>query len=98
MTNRSPLAVAVLAVLLLAAPGATPSARADNKDPKVQKLISHGLDWIANTQSRLGHWSANDGRYPTAMTALAGVALLSEGSTTTQGKYSKNIRLAVDYL
>ena len=32
------------------------------------------------------------------MTALAGVALLSEGSTTTQGKYSKSIRLAVDYL
>ncbi len=32
------------------------------------------------------------------MTALAGVALLAEGSTTTQGKYSKNIRMAVDYL
>ncbi len=71
---------------------------AEIKDPKVQKLISRGLDWIASTQSRLGHWTANEGRYPTAMTALAGMALLSEGSTTTQGKYSKNIRRAVDYL
>jgi hypothetical protein len=50
-------------------------------DPKVDKLVSRGLDWIASTQSRLGHWSANDGRYPTAMTALAGTALLSAGST-----------------
>jgi hypothetical protein len=67
-------------------------------DPKFDRLVSRGLDWIASTQSRLGHWSANDGRYPTAMTALAGTALLCEGSTTTQGRYSKNIRMAVDYL
>jgi hypothetical protein len=32
------------------------------------------------------------------MTALAGVALLCEGSTTTQGKYAPNVSLAVDYL
>jgi len=31
-----------------------------------------GLDWIASTQSRLGHWGANEGRYPTAQTALGG--------------------------
>ena len=62
------------------------------------EVITRGLDWVASTQSRLGHWSANDGRYPTSMTALAGVALLAEGSTTTQGRYAKQIRLAVDYL
>ena len=32
------------------------------------------------------------------MTALAGMAMLCEGSTTTQGKYAPNIRKAVDYL
>ena len=32
------------------------------------------------------------------MTALAGIALLCEGSTTMQGKYAPNIRRAVDYL
>ena len=73
-------------------------AAAERLDPRTAKIISHGLDWVAGTQSRLGHWNANDGRYPTSMTALAGVALLAEGSTTTQGKYAKNIRLAVDYL
>jgi hypothetical protein len=65
---------------------------------QVQHCINGGLDWVANTQSRLGNWTAVEGRYPTAMTALAGIALLQEGSTTTQGKYAPNIRRAVDYL
>ncbi len=91
-----PLALVLIAAMTVAC--APRTALADNRDPRMQKLISRGLDWIASTQSRLGHWNANDSRYPTAMTALAGVALLSEGSTTTQGKYSKNIRMAVDYL
>lgn len=61
-----------------------------------EKSIDRGLKWMARTQSRLGHWTA--GNYPTAMTALAGIALLSSGSTTTQGPYAKQIRRAVDYL
>src|SRR4030095_5925086 len=36
--------------------------------------------------------------YPTAMTALAGTALIGNGSTTIQGPYAKNIRKAVDFL
>lgn len=87
---------AAFAVALLVGPRV--AAAASTRDPKVDRLVTRGLDWVASTQSRLGHWTANEGRYPTAMTALAGVALLSEGSTTTQGKYAKNIRLAVDYI
>ena len=58
--------------------------------------IKKGLDWIAKQQSRTGGWP--DKSYPVAMTALAGMALISSGSTTTQGPYAKHIRLAVDYL
>lgn len=87
----------LLMVLLLTLLSATP-ALANQPDPKTKKVIAGGLDWLAHTQSRLGHWSANGNRYPTAMTALAGMALLGEGSTTTQGKYSENIRRARDYL
>ncbi|MBX9792578.1 MAG: hypothetical protein K2Y37_27065 [Pirellulales bacterium] len=64
----------------------------------MHKLISSWLDRVPSMQSRLGHWSASDGRYPTAMTALADIALLAEGSTITQGNYAKNISMAVDYL
>ncbi len=89
-----------LGLMLAAALCAAPSVlrTTEKPEPRLQHVISRGLDWIANSQSRLGHWSANDGRYSTAMTALAGIALLQEGSTTTQGKYALNIRRAVDYL
>ena len=82
--------------LLLAALPAT-STRASIDDPQVKKTITGGLDWLAYQQHKLGHWTAQ-GRYPTAMTALAGMAMLCEGSTTTQGKYAENIRRAVDFL
>jgi squalene cyclase len=68
------------------------------KNIDVDRTVSRGLEWLASHQSRMGHWTANGDRYPVAMTALAGVALLCEGSTTTQGKYAPNIRKAVDYL
>ena len=65
--------------------------------PEWERAIDNGLKWVARTQSRLGHWSANN-NYPVAMTALAGTALIASGSTTTQGPYAKNIRRSVDYL
>jgi hypothetical protein len=85
-------------IVLLAVAGFSPPASAAAKDPNLNRVTAQGLEWLASHQSRLGHWAANNGQYPTAMTALAGVALLCEGSTTTQGKYSANIRRAVDYL
>jgi hypothetical protein len=62
----------------------------------IQESIRRGLRWVSETQSKLGHWTA--GTFPTAMTALAGTALLASGSTTTQGPYARNVRRAVDYL
>src|SRR5258707_3206941 len=76
---------------------ASAAARAAVDDARTRKIISEGLDYLAYNQHKLGHWTAQ-GRYPTAMTALAGMAMLSEGSTATQGKYADNIRRAVDYL
>ena len=64
--------------------------------PEWTRAINRGMQWMARNQSPRGRWLA--GTYPTAMTALGGTALLSSGSTTTQGPYAKNIRLAVDYL
>jgi squalene cyclase len=88
---------AVLAGIALAACLAAP-APAAVKEPEVRRVVARGLDWLAAHQSRRGSWAAMGGKYPTAMTAMSGTALLCEGSTTTQGKYAPNIRLAVDYL
>ncbi|MGQ9574920.1 MAG: prenyltransferase/squalene oxidase repeat-containing protein [Thermoguttaceae bacterium] len=99
----NPLCRAVgLGLGLLAATAGLSAARsraADGLDrARVRAVVARGLDWLAANQSRRGFWTAAGGKYPTAMTAMAGIALLCEGSTTTQGKYAANIRLAVDYL
>lgn len=94
---RSFACAAAVAMIALALPARTWSAeRATDRD--IDRMISRGLDWLASRQSRLGHWTAPEGLYPTAVTALSANALLCEGSTTTQGKYSNNIRLAVKFL
>jgi squalene cyclase len=65
------------------------------KDPKRSLSVRKALDYLAAEQRRQGYWEANGGQYRVAMTANA---MACEGSTTTRGRYSKNIRLAVDYL
>jgi hypothetical protein len=72
------------------------TARGAKANTRWDGAIRAGLDWVARTQSSLGHWTA--GNYPTAMTALAGTALICSGSTTTQGPYARNVQRAVDYL
>lgn len=85
-----------LVVAIVAAPDA--SAAKKKKDPRVVQAVNRALAYLAREQQRQGYWEANGGQYRVAMTALAGNALLAEGSTTTRGRYSRNIRLAVDYL
>ena len=97
--NRSAAGRAAIVMLIAAvAWQALPQPAAAASDAKVEQVVRRGLDWLAARQSRRGSWSANDQRYPTAMTALAGTALLMEGSTTTQGPYAEAVRQAVDYL
>jgi len=76
-----------------------PPTQADAGVPaKYRDTVKKGLDWLVKQQNqRDGHWDSN-GQYPVTMTALGGMALLSEGSTVNQGKYAKNIRLARDWL
>ncbi len=64
---------------------------------KYRQNIDAALAWLSRQQARDGHWEAN-GAYPIPITALAGMALLAEGSTITQGKYARNIESAVDFL
>lgn len=87
--------IAIIALLFIALPCPLAQARID--DPKVRQTIDGGLEWLVSQQQKMGQWTAQ-GRYPTAMTALAGMAMLCEGSTTTQGKYAENIRRSVDFL
>jgi hypothetical protein len=95
MKRRQFLALAGASVLC----GAIPAAQAGRLDPKVKAAVGRALDWLAREQKKgQGYWEANQMQYRVAMTALSGNAMACEGSTTTRGKYARNIRLAVDYL
>jgi hypothetical protein len=74
------------------------SAGAGEIPKKYRPAVEKGLAWLVKQQHRDGHWSAAADQYPTALTGLAGMALLTEGSTAGKGKYKDNIRRAVDWL
>jgi len=66
--------------------------------PAQRKAIERALKHLAKQQLRDGHWETAAGELPVATTGLAGMALLMEGSTLTQGEYQEQIRRAVDFL
>jgi len=71
---------------------------AEEVPEQYRETVKKGLDYLAKTQFKDGHWGANGDQYPVSMTALAGIALLMEGSTIREGKYSTQIRKAADWL
>ncbi len=78
-------------------------ARADEIPKKYRPNVEAGLKWLAEKQTvsddkKEGYWSAGGAQHKVAMTALAGMALLMEGSTIKDGKYSKQIERAVNFL
>jgi hypothetical protein len=68
--------------------------------PEISNAIDRGLAFLARTQNRDGSWrnTGGYGSYPTAMTALAGMAMIGSGSTPTRGRHFLNVRRATDYL
>jgi hypothetical protein len=90
------LAGAWLAPVLALGQEKKPDAKADMK-AKTEDAIERGLKWLKKTQSQKGSWEAG-GQYRTAMTALAGMAFLMEGSTLKEGKYTDQIKKAAEWL
>lgn len=68
--------------------------------PATKTAIEKGLKYLVSVQNRDGSWRTNGstGGYPTAMTSLAGLALLAAGNTPTQGPYSRNVSSALTYI
>jgi hypothetical protein len=85
----------LLLVIATFAVGAADKSPKPKLDP--QPMIDKGLDWLKRTQGGDGRWEAQGGAYPSAMTGLAGMAMLMEGSTLREGKYSDNIVKAVKW-
>jgi hypothetical protein len=81
-------------------PDATVRPLPPGMTPETVEAIDRGLAFLVRVQDRQGAWSNRTGygQYPVAMTALAGLALLMDGNTTTQGRYAPNVDRAMRYL
>ena len=95
MNRVKSFVVALVFSLSLLQSWATAGCRIDDD---VEEAVQRALDVLATQQKRQGYWEAERGAYRVAMTALAGTAMLAEGSTTTTGRYSLQIQRAVDFL
>jgi hypothetical protein len=84
---------AALFVALLA-----PAAKEDTAPVDVKACVAKGLKWLAEQQKEDGSWVGRADSAPTTTTAMAGVALLMEGSTLTTGTYAPNLRKAVEWV
>jgi len=74
-----------------------PAVAQEKKKVDVDKMVTDGLEYLKRTQSTDGSWIAPGGQHPTTLTALAGMAMLMEGSTLREGKYSDQLVKAVDW-
>lgn len=68
--------------------------------PATRVAIDRGLAYLAGVQNRDGSWMNRRGfeAFPVAMTALAGIAFLMDGNTTTEGRYAQEVDRAVTYI
>src|SRR5690606_22539347 len=80
--------------------GQAPPERPGDITAETEAAIQRGLRYLVSTQNQDGSWRTrgSTGSYPTAMTALAGLALLASGSTPTQGPYARNVSSALTYI
>lgn len=95
------VAVAVLACLL----SSTALAQHHERDmsvhltPETQRSIDKGYDWLVKNQNRDGSWGCMLNQAPsTAVTSLAVLSLMAEGSTPSRGQFQKPIGKGLRYV
>lgn len=102
---KKAIAVLLAAVLTAGAPVARPASAAPPGPTlpwlvtrESQAAVERGLNYLAKSQRADGSWLSGGGyggTYPTAMTALAGLALLAGGSTPESGPHSQAVKKAM---
>jgi hypothetical protein len=94
------VAAALAAAIPASALAGEARVRPDLITPEAEQAIAKGLAYLARTQAKNGCWrsEAMGGVYPTAMTALGGLAMMAGGNTPCEGEYAENVRRAVYFL
>jgi hypothetical protein len=98
------LAILLACVLAAAATCATAEEKNPEKQavqmiaPAAQHAIDKGLAWLAGRQNDDGSFGSGAYRSNVGICGLAGMALMSGGSTPGRGPYGEQVNRAVDYL
>ncbi len=93
--------VALAGILPMVAPAqGIPDVLPRGITPEIYTAIHNGLEYLVRNQGQDGAWrnAGGHGTYPTAMTGLAGMALVASGSSPTRGKYWQSVRQSMEYL
>jgi hypothetical protein len=104
--------LSVLAILFLFTHGRTItlSEKQEDTDKKMlQEKVERGLNYLARTQNQNGSWTCRVGyklndtyqgeEYDNVgVTAICGIAFLSQGSTPGRGKYGQNVEKAIQFV
>ena len=70
----------------------------DVMTPAADHAIEQGLEYLARRQHPQGSFGSGQYSENIAVTSLAGLAMLSNGSTPGEGPYGENISRAVDFI
>jgi prenyltransferase beta subunit len=66
--------------------------------PAAQRSIALGLKWLGSRQHDDGGFGSGNYRGNAAVCALAGMAMMADGSTPGRGPYGRQVNRCVDYL
>lgn len=66
--------------------------------PAADRVVQRGLQYLANRQHPQGSFGSGQYSDNIAVTSLAGLAMLSSGSTPGEGPYGENLDKAVDFV
>ena len=75
-----------------------PAQAVEMLTPAAERSIQRGLTWLSSRQHDDGSFGSGAYRGNVAVTALAGMAMMSGGSTPGRGQYGGQIDRCVDYL
>lgn len=78
--------------------GDVPEGAAEMVTPAVERSVRQGLDWLAKQQAPDGSFGSGTYRGNLAVTSLAGLAFMANGSSPGRGPYGVQIERALGYI
>jgi prenyltransferase beta subunit len=72
--------------------------RGDEITPAQKASVEKGLAWLAQNQAKDGSFGGQGSGAQSGITALAGLAFMSNGNMPGRGKYGDNVQRCVDYI